>query len=142
MDKKESVMKQTKYLLLGVSILLFVVIAPGSFSAEPSQEPACVIEKLVMARTVENREPVGEGVEFDAASGKVYCWMKVNCPSPPTTIKHVWYQDDRKVFQLVLEVKYATMRTWSVKGIAPGNWRVDVIDEADQVMGSVKFQVK
>jgi hypothetical protein len=135
-------MKKIKYLLLGVSVLLFVVIAPGAFSAEPSQEPACVIEKLVMARTVENREPVDESVEFDASLGKVYCWMNVKCPTPPKTMKHVWYKGDQKVFQLALEIKYATMRTWSIKGISPGDWRVDVVDEADQVIGSMKFQVK
>lgn len=135
-------MKRTNWIVLWISILVVLVNVPGTFSAEHPQKQHCVIEKLVMARTVEDREPVDEGTEFDATLGKVYCWMKVKCPTPPTTVKHVWYQGDQKVFELTLGIKYATMRTWSVKGISSGDWRVDVVDEADQVIGSVSFQVK
>lgn len=135
-------MQRMKYVLLGMSFWVFLISASGAFAADLTPEQHCVIEKLVMARAVEDREPIDEGIEFDAELGKVYCWVKVKCPAPPTKIKHVWYCDDEKVFQLALEIKYTTMRTWSVKGIAPGNWRVDVVDKSDQVIGSVSFHVK
>lgn len=135
-------MKPIHWILIGIHIFIILVIPLAVFAEEQPQTPPCGIEKLVMARAVEDREPVDEDDEFDAALGKVYCWMKVNCQNPPTTIKHVWYRDDQKVFQLALEIKYATMRTWSVKGIDPGNWRVDVVDKAEQVIGSVRFHVE
>lgn len=130
--------------IVGVVTVVLILLNCGTFSwaADKTQDAACVIEKLVTASAIKDREPVGESTEFDAASGKVYCWMKVTCSHPPTKVKHIWYKGEQNVFEIGLEMKYATMRTWSAKDIAPGDWKVDVVDDADQVLGSVSFHVK
>jgi hypothetical protein len=100
------------------------------------------VEKAVAATSVENREPVGEATEFEASVGKVYCWSKIAATTVPTTIKHVWYQGEQKVFEKDLDIKFASTRTWTVKTIQPGSWRVDITDEAGNVLDSVSFTVK
>ena len=105
-------------------------------------DQALKVEKIVAAASVAEREPVGENKEFEASVGKVYCWTKMTAKTTPATIKHVWYANDKQVFQQSLELKYSSTRTWSCKSVIAGNWRVDVTDEAGAVLSSVSFVVK
>ena len=89
-----------------------------------------------------NLEPVGENKEFDASVGTVSCWTKVTATTVPTTIKHVWYFGDKKVFEYSLDVKFPSTHTWSSKSVKSGNWRVDVTDDAGTVLSSINFTVK
>ena len=91
---------------------------------------------------VKDHEPVGEAKEFDASVGQVSCWTRVIAATVPTTIKHVWYFDNQKVYEISLDIKYPRTRTWSTKTIRAGNWRVDVTDETGNVLTSVSFTVK
>jgi hypothetical protein len=100
------------------------------------------VEKIVAATSVESREPAGEGTEFEAAAGKVYCWTKITTKTPPSTVKHVWYLGDQKVHEFSLELKYPATRTWSVKSIRAGSWKVEVIDPEGKVLSQVAFTVK
>lgn len=125
-----------------VGILWSLLLAVTLAAAQEESGQGLKVEKAVTATSVEDHEPVGEATEFDASVGKVYCWSKVLAETVPTTIKHVWYADDQKVFELPLDIKYPSTRTWSNKTIRPGNWRVDVTDEAGTVLTSVSFTVK
>jgi hypothetical protein len=120
------------------------VLAAASFVAgqETSSDQGLKVEKAVAATSVENREPVGEGTEFAASVERVYCWSKILAQTTPTTIKHVWYLDDEKVFEISLDIKYPSTRTWSNKSVSPGTWQVDVADDAGNVLASVRFTVK
>jgi hypothetical protein len=126
-----------------LSVLVCVLLAQSFTTAqEKSAAQGLKVEKAVAATSVENREPVGESKEFEAAVGTVYCWTKIAAQTTPTTIKHVWYAGDQKVFEKALEIKYPSTRTWSAKSVKAGNWRVDVTDDAGAVLISVSFAVK
>jgi len=127
-----------------LSILICVLLIPSfAVAQEPSSAAAGPkVEKAVAAAAVEDREPVGENTEFDASVGKVYCWTKILAETTPTTIKHVWYADDEQVFEITLDIKYPSTRTWSVKTIRAGSWRVEITDDAGKVLSAVGFTVK
>jgi Protein of unknown function (DUF2914) len=127
-----------------MSILISVLLVPSLAAAqEASSEAAGLkVEKAVAATGVEEHEPAGEATEFDASAGKVYCWSKILADTPPATIKHVWYVDDQQVFEITLDIKYPSTRTWSVKTIWAGTWRVEITDEAGKVLSVVGFTVK
>jgi hypothetical protein len=126
------------------SILTCVFLMPSlAASQEPSGGAAGLkVEKAVAATGVQDHEPVGEAKEFDASVGRVYCWSKILAETTPTTIKHVWYVDDKQAFEITLDIKYPSTRTWSAKTIGPGNWRVEITDEAGKVLSVVGFTVK
>ena len=129
--------------LLGV--LMCVLVAAGLAAQEKAKVAAdqgLKVEKAVAATSVENREPAGENKEFEASVGTVYCWTKIAATTVPTTIKHVWYAGDQKVFEKALDIKFPSTRTWSSKSVKAGNWRVDITDEAGAVLASVSFTVK
>ena len=75
-------------------------------------------------------------------SGTAGQGLKIAAQTTPTTIKHVWYVGDQKVFEKALDIKYPSTRTWSAKSVKAGNWRVDVTDDTGTVLASVSFTVK
>ena len=129
-----------------LSFVACVLLAQGLAAAQEKSEKAASqdlkVEKIVVATSVENREPVGENTEFEASVGTVYCWTKITASTTPATIKHVWYLDDKKVFEIPLELKYASTRTWSSKSVQTGKWKVEVTDDSGTVLSSLTFTVK
>jgi hypothetical protein len=130
--------------LLGalVCVLLAQSLAAAQVKSEKAASPALTVEKIVVATSVENHEAVGESKEFDSSVGTVYCWTKITASTTPATIKHVWYIGGENVFEIPLEIKYPSTRTWSSKSVQTGSWKVEVTDDAGTVLSSVSFTVK
>jgi len=133
-------MKQLIGLFMCVLVPLGVAAAQEKTSKAADQ--GIKVEKIVVATSVNNLEPVGENKEFDASVGTVSCWTKVTAKTVPATIKHVWYFGDKKVFEYPLDVKFPSTHTWSSKSVKSGSWRVDVTDDAGTVLSSINFTVK
>ncbi len=131
-----------RLLNISVCVLFVASLAAAQEKAPAAEDQGVKVEKAVAATGVEDREPVGEATEFEASVGKVYCWSKIAAETVPTTIKHVWYHGEQKVFEMDLDIKYPSTRTWTVKTIQPGDWRVDITDEAGTALDSVSFTVK
>ncbi len=111
---------------------------------EPAQTPAAAeikVEKILTAAAVENREPVNETSAFDKAVGRVYTWTKIVTTEAPVKIKHIYYADNKKAAEIELDIKAKTYRVWSSKSVWPGNWKVEVTDEAGAVLATVTFTV-
>ena len=130
--------------LLGllIGLLLSTGLAAAQANPEKAGSQSFKVEKIVMATSVDNHEPVGENTEFAASAGNLYCWTKITASTTPATIKHVWYFSDKKVFEQSLDIKFTSTRTWSSKSVKAGSWKVDVTDEAGAVLSSVAFTVK
>lgn len=126
-------------LLMSVSGAAFAQTAAPA--EQPAQQPAAAVkvEKIVNAAAVEKREPVGEAVSF--AAGKVYTWTRVTAENVPARIKHVYYKDGKKAAEIELSVNTSPCRTWSAKTVTPGSWKVEVTDEAGNVLTSAEFTV-
>ena len=132
---------RTMMVLLAVLSLGGTVVAQAP---EPKTEVPKLdqVEKIALGTGVESRELVGEATEFDVSVGRVYCWTKIIAQNVPTTIKHVWYTDEKEAAEVTLNVQYPSTRTWSSKTIGPGKWRVEVLNETGEVLASTDFTVK
>jgi hypothetical protein len=127
---------------LFVCVLVALGVAAAQEKTSKAADQGIKVEKIVVATSVNNLEPVGENKEFDASVGTVSCWTKVTAKTVPATIKHVWYFGDKKVFEYPLDVKFPSTHTWSSKSVKSGSWRVDVTDDAGTVLSSINFTVK
>ncbi|MGH7228418.1 MAG: DUF2914 domain-containing protein [Nitrospiraceae bacterium] len=128
-------------------VILAVLSLAGTVGAQapaPQAEAPKLdqVEKIALGTGVESRELVGEATEFDVSVGRVYCWTKVIAQNVPTTIKHVWYDNEENAAEVPLNIQYPSTRTWSNKVIRPGKWRVDVVSETGDVLASTDFTVK
>ena len=128
-------------------VVLAVLSLGGTAVAQAPEQQAAApkliqVEKIALGTGLESKEIVGESTEFDVSAGRVYCWTKIVSQNVPTTIKHVWYAGEEKAAQVPLNIKYPTTRTWSSKAIWAGKWKVEVVSEAGEVLGSTDFTVK
>ena len=99
------------------------------------------VEKIVTASSIENKEPVNGTSAFDKSVGKVYTWTKVTAAATPAKIKHVYYWNDKKEREIELTIGGSPWRVWSAKNVRPGNWKVEVTDEASAVLTTTAFTV-
>lgn len=124
-----------------VFFIFGVYFIPLPLLAASADSPV-TLDRLVFARSVEAREPVGAGREFEASVSQVFCWTKLSTKSPPAAVRHVWYKDGQKLLEVPLTVIYSSGRYWSAKNISTGNWTVEVMDANGEVFGAASFTVK
>ena len=131
-----------RYLMAVLAVLAWGAEVVAQAPEPQAEAPKSVqVEKMALGSGVESRELVGEATEFDVSVGRVYCWTKIVSESVPTTVKHVWYVEGQKAADVTLDVKYPSTRTWSSKAIGAGKWRVEVVSETGEVLGSTDFMV-
>ncbi len=109
--------------------------------AQQPEAPGITVEKITAAASVENREPVGESAVFPKGTVRVYVWTRIAALSAPVKIKHIYYYEGNKAAEVELAVNSSPYRVWSNKSVRPGNWKVDVTDEAGTVLATLDFSV-
>ncbi len=129
-------------------ILLSAIILMTAPLPLPSQEPESPgpirISSAVIARSVEDREPQGEGTRFPADIGQLVCHTRVEGAQGEAAIYHVWRHGDTLHAKVQLSVRSASWRTWSRKRIHPswtGPWSVDIEDAEGNVLQSLSFTI-
>ncbi len=104
------------------------------------------VVRLVMARDVVAKQPVGEASRFPADGGRVFAWAHVdNTGGPAAPLVFVWSRDGREVYRKPVTVKPSPRwRTWSRRWMHPqhaGAWRVDLERADGERLGSVAFTI-
>jgi hypothetical protein len=118
-------------------------LARAQATAEPSA--AITVEQAVIAREIEDREPVGESTSFPAEIGQLACFTRIVGAEEETFIYHVWRHGDTERARVRLPVRSAAWRTWSTKKIDPswtGAWTVQILDAGENVLDTLSFVVR
>lgn len=111
------------------------VQASGSFS----------IARMVIAGSIEDREPVGVVSAFSSDTEKVYCFLEATDVAYETMVSFVWYHGDEQKASVELSLgKSPRWRTYSSKklGGLKGEWKVELQDAAGAVVKTVTFTVE
>lgn len=138
-----------------VVFLMFIIITSlslmGCISMQErlglykNHDPQYKIKKLVVAKDVQNRKPIGVSDTFSSNIGKVYCFIMAKDIKQDSEIIVTWYRENKKIHTFALPLKKGNMwRTYAWKSISgrKGNWRV-VIRDADRfIYKSAPFTVK
>jgi hypothetical protein len=134
--------------LLSFTALSF---AEDSATQAPAEQPKVqeaaapfTIATLVECTGIENREPAGVAETFPSTE-KVYTYLEATDISADTAISFVWYLDGQKMDTITLQLrKGPRWRTYASKQIAgrKGNWKVDVLDEAGNLLKSTSFKTE
>ncbi len=143
-------MKKINLLFIALFILF---IAISSVSAdETSTQPLPVesattfsVERMVIAGSIEDREPVGVVNTFSSATEKVYCFLKATDIMEDSTISFVWYYEEKEMARVELPLKQgASWRTYSSKKLAglKGTWQVVLQDDEGAIIRTVEFSVE
>jgi hypothetical protein len=130
--------------LASVIFILSLISVTVSFSAA-EEASLFQIKRLIIAGSIENREPVGIVNAFSSSTEKVYCFLEAVDISEDTTASFVWYQGEQETARVQLPlIKSKKWRTYSSKklGGRTGDWRVELRDENDMVLETVSFTVE
>lgn len=121
---------------LGIFVCSSLAMAEGGKSLS--------VSRAVMCTGLEGREPMNPGTTFPSTVGQLFCFTEVLGAVEPTTITHVWYFKEMERHRFSLQVQGEKWRTRSFKTIQPaevGDWRVEVLDAAGQVLTKVLFTI-
>lgn len=121
------------------------VITPEPAKTEPvavakPAQAGCSVAKIAFGTAVENKELTGEAAELPA--GRVHCWTRLACGSGAIKLSHVWYKDGVKTQTVSLSCQSGSGRVWSNAPVTAGKWKVEVVKESGESMGSGEFTVK
>ncbi len=123
----------------------FALLALGMAMPAVAQAQLSVDESAIGLDVID-RMPVGADSTFPADVERVYCWTRISgAPEGGTTIHHVWIHGDQEMADLELNIGAPSWRTWSNKAIMAdwtGDWRVEVRDDAGNVIETIRFTVQ
>jgi hypothetical protein len=137
-----------KIFKITVVVFLVSLVTLSFINASFAEEAKAKLEvvELVIAKDVQNMEPMDVGIAFTADVQKLYCFSKVKVEEEAATVYHSWYYNDEKVTQVELNVKKSPgFRTYSNKTIMSsqkGKWEVEVQDAEGNVLKSVSFTIQ
>jgi len=125
-------------------------VPPATLEKEieaPETDPQGLeIERVLLARKVEERKPVGEASAFSLPDERVYCYIDAKNPKgPERKLRVVWHHDGKVFHQVRLRVGVGHVwRTWAYVRLRKGhegNWRCAVFNEQEQRLAAKEFTV-
>jgi hypothetical protein len=136
-----------KYLISFSFLTLFALngLSFSQDSAAPmpaSAPPIFSVDSIAFAGIVTAREPMGVNSEFPSDIGKLSCWVRIVSPQAPVIVRFQWFKNGEKVMEWPYSLKTESGRLWSTKSVTTGNWKVDIVDEANNVVKSAVCEVK
>ncbi len=131
-----------KYLIM---FMIMALSGVASIAVLAGTANAFSIERLVIAGSIEDREPVGVVNAFSGSTEKVYCFLDVRDISADTSVSFVWYFGETEMGSVELPLREGSRwRTWSSKTLYgnEGDWKVELQDENGAVLETVEFTVE
>jgi hypothetical protein len=108
-------------------------------------DPGFVISRMVISRTIAEREPVNVGDYFSSATERVYCFLEAKDIKEDTMISFVWFWSNQEMTRVRLPLqKGHRWRTYSSKNLRglKGNWKVELQDASGKIYHSISFIVE
>jgi hypothetical protein len=144
MNKRATAVLLVFFMVLSLSLMGCISLQErlGLYS---NHDPQFTIKKVVVAKDVQNREPVGVSDTFSSTIGKVYCHILAMDIKQDSEIVVTWYHEEKKIHTYKLPLKKGySWRTFAYKNVAgkKGNWRVVIRDPDCHIYKSAPFTIK
>lgn len=126
----------------GVVLGVVLMLLAGLPMAAMSQSSTFSVARLVVCENVQNRSPVNVTDVFPAETETVFCFLEARDIQEATEVKMVWYHEEQEVASVPLTIgQGARWRTYTSKKTMAqkGNWKVYLLDSADNTLASVQF---
>src|SRR5512142_3542285 len=104
--------------LIVAALLTLPVLAFAADEAAAAQDISVV--GLKIGTGIQDKEIQGEADTFKTDVGKVWCWAKTS-GGQGSDLTYVWYNGENKVSEVKVNLKFASMRSWSYKTITPNS---------------------
>jgi len=142
-------MKKYSICLLAMILLIVSVASVNAATAMQAMAeksaPVFSVARMLIAGSIEDREPVGAVSSYSASTEKVYCFLEATDIKEDTEVSFVWYHEDRRMAIVTLPMmKGPKWRTYSSKklGGLTGAWKVELHDASENIILEVGFTVE
>ena len=131
---------------LGWILFIAVVIAPPKavWSQDAKASAKLTLFRAVMCETIQEYAPAQPAVVFSIELGRVSCFTEFDPVPEKTTIHHKWYQNDSLVTEKRLTInppRWSSFTSVQLRESDKGPWRVEVTDENDKLMHTLRFSI-
>ena len=103
------------------------------------------LNEIMICRGIYKRNPIKPGMKFINNVDSLFCYTKISNSGNKQEVKHIWYFENKEITTVSYNIKTSyNYRSWSKKTIYPnqtGQWRVDVVDKAGDILGSRDFSI-
>jgi hypothetical protein len=131
--------------LWGIGVLAaMVALASAAWSQETKASGKLTLVKAVMCETIKEYEPVNAAVVFSIDRGRVSCFTAFDPVPKKTFIQHKWYRNDSLVTAKRLTINppsWSSFTSVQLRDADKGPWRVEVTDENDAIMRTLRFSI-
>lgn len=135
--------RQRRYIWLSGLFLLATTIGPVG-AQEASLQPEMALARAVMCESIQEYAPVNPAVVFSIALGRISCFTEFDPVPRQTTIQHKWYRNGRLITVKQLTIKpprWSSFTSVQLRDADIGPWRVEVTDENDTIMRTLRFSI-
>ena len=137
--------KLARRLVLATGIAAVILAAaPAQEGDAPESGSALGVTRAVIARGIEEREPVEEGSSFSPDIGHLFFFTVIEGAEEETVIYHVWSYGGEEKARVDLPVRGGRWRTWSQKTIPPawtGDWSASVENADGALLTRIPFTI-
>ena len=103
------------------------------------------LNEIMICRDIYKRNPVKPGINFINTVDTLFCYTKISNSGLKQQVRHVWFYNNKEITTVKYNIKPSfNYRSWSRKKIMKnqiGEWRVDVVDSNNELLGSINFNV-
>ncbi len=130
-----------------VKVLAVACLLIGASCALAQTETTLAVADMAFGTGYDyaQRQVVGEATTFPAGTEHIFCATRLTGATTPTEITHAWYHEGKTMAKVTLAVASSDWRTVSSKTLLPawtGNWEVQVLDAAGNVLKTMSFTVE
>ncbi|WP_319405052.1 DUF2914 domain-containing protein [uncultured Desulfosarcina sp.] len=138
-------MKNTIRKLSWVFFLAVVVVSPKAlWSQDAKASNKLTLVRAVMCESIAEYAPANPAVVFSIELGRVSCFTEFDPVPEKTYIQHKWYQNDNLITEKRLTLnppKWSSFTSVQLRESDKGPWRVEVTDENDKLMRTLRFSI-
>ncbi len=129
-----------------IFILAVVLAVPDALWSQEVSAPLVrpKLAKAVMCESIQKFAPINPAVVFSIDLGRVSCFTEFDPVVKQTTIHHRWYHRDNLISAKQFTInppRWSSFSSMQLRDADKGPWRVDVTDENDKLMYTLRFSI-
>ncbi|MBR9984389.1 MAG: DUF2914 domain-containing protein [Desulfosarcina sp.] len=131
---------------IGWIIFIAMAIAPprAVWSQDTKAPAKLTLVRAVMCEAIQEYAPAHPAVVFSIDLGRLSCFTEFDPVPEKTFIHHKWYQNDSLVTEKRLTInppRWSSFTSVQLRESDKGPWRVEVTDENDKLMRTLRFSI-
>jgi hypothetical protein len=133
-----------KILQFLIHITFFTIPFIGNSQELPAVTEGPTLVKAVMSESIEKFAPVNPSIVFSIELGRIVCFTEFDPVPEKSAIHHKWYRKDNLISVKKLVVtppRWSSFSSMQLRDADKGPWRVEVTDEHDKLIRSLRFSI-